>query len=71
MVHPTLETLFYSSRDHNYLACHYTADHSYVQNLTFIPDELHCILPQKISLILLSDSVEGLFLEPILLAEGG
>lgn len=28
MVHPTLETLFYSSRDHNYSACHYTADHS-------------------------------------------
>lgn len=61
MVHHTLETLFYSTRDHNYSACHYTADSFYVQNLTFTPDELHCILPQTIALILLRDSVESQF----------
>lgn len=44
---------------------------TYVQNLTFTFAELHCILAQTISLKLLSDSAVNLFLEPLLLAEGG
>lgn len=38
MAHHTLEMLFYSVRDHNYSACHYTADCFYIQNLTFTTD---------------------------------
>jgi len=39
------QTLFCITRDDNYSSCCYTADCSYMQNLTFILDELHCILP--------------------------
>lgn len=71
VTHCSSETLFCSTRDHNYSSCHYTADCSYVQNLTLILAELHCILLQTISLKLLSDSAVSLFLEPLLLVEGG
>lgn len=37
VAHHTLETLLYSTRDHNDSACYYTADHFYLQNLTFTP----------------------------------
>lgn len=43
---------------------------TYVQNTTFILAELPCNFPKIIPLKLLSESAVGLFLEPLLLAEG-